>query len=70
MKSFARDTGNSRPFTAASVTKSIETLENRVGQPSSEHPKSLFEIVEALNRELLELRLKIEELESKEEKKL
>lgn len=48
----------------------IKTLEKRVGQPGSEQSKPLFEIVEALNRELLELRLKIEELELKEEKKL
>ncbi len=53
-----------------SIEKRVETLENRVGQPGSEHPKPLFEIVAALNKDVFELRLKIEELESKEEKKL
>lgn len=44
----------------------IRNLEKYVGQPDSEHPKSLFEIVTALNKELLELRLKINEMELKE----
>lgn len=65
MINFPNDTGNSRPFTAASLTNSIETLENRVGQPGSEHPKPLFEIVEAINKEVFELRQKIEEIELK-----
>lgn len=44
----------------------IRNLEKSVGQPDSEHSKSLFEIVAALNKELLEFRLKIEEMELKE----
>lgn len=64
---YPKDTGNSRPFTAASLTNSIETLENRVGQPGSEQPKPLFEIVASLNKEVFELRQKIEEIESKVE---
>jgi hypothetical protein len=54
------------PFTVLSITRQIESLENRVGQPGSEPSKSLFEIVAALNTELLELKLKIEEMELKE----
>lgn len=60
MIDFPKDFGNSRPFTAASLTNSIETLENHVGQPGSEHPKPLFEIVASLNKEVFELRQKIE----------
>ncbi len=36
-----------------------------VGQPTSQQSKSLFEIVTALNKELLELKLKINEMELK-----
>lgn len=56
-----RDVRNAKPFTVLSLTQSIKALEELVGQPGSRHPKPLFEIVEALNKELLELRLKIEE---------
>lgn len=56
-------------FTVASLTKSIETLENHVGQPGSEQTKPLFEIVAALNREVFELRQKIDEIELKENTK-
>ena len=44
----------------------IRNLEKSVGQPGSEHSKSLFEIVAALNKEVLDLKLKIEEMELKE----
>lgn len=53
-------------FTVASLTEQIETLEKHVGQPSSDQSKPLFDIVAALNKELLELRLKFENMESKE----
>ena len=46
----------------------IRILENRVGQPDSEQSKSLFEIVTALNKDLLELKLKIKEMELTEKK--
>lgn len=46
----------------------IRNLEKYVGQPGSEQSKPLFEIVAALNKELLELRLKIEEMELKEKR--
>lgn len=46
--------------------KRIQNLEKLVGQHGSEESKSLFEIVAGLNKELLELRLKIEYLELKE----
>ncbi len=54
------------PFTVLSITRWIESLEKSVGQPDTEQSKSLFEIVAALNKELLELRLKIDEKELKE----
>jgi len=54
------------PFTVLSITRWIESLEKYVGQPDSEQSKPLFEIVEALNKDLLELRLKVEKLESEE----
>lgn len=57
---------NAKLFTVAAVTKDIESILNRIGQPESETSKSLFEIVTALNKEVLELRLKIEEMELKE----
>lgn len=47
----------------------IRNLEKSVGQPNSDNPKSLFEIVAALNKEVLELRLRVEKLESEEVKK-
>lgn len=56
------------PFTVLSITRWIESLQKYVGQPDSEHPKPLFEIVEALNKEVLELRLRVEKLESEEVK--
>lgn len=65
---FPMDTGNSGPFTVLSITRQIESLEKRVGQPDSDQSKPLFEIVAALNKEVLELRLKIEKLESEEVK--
>lgn len=57
------------PFTVLSITRWIGSLQKLVGQPDSEQTKPLFEIVEALNKELLELRLKVEKLESAEVKK-
>ena len=63
---FPMDTGNSGPFTVHSITRQIESLEKRVGQPDSDQSKPLFEIVVALNKEVLELKLKIEEKELKE----
>lgn len=56
------------PFTVLSITRWIGSLEKYVGQPDSEQKKPLFEIVEALNKELLELRMKVEKLESGEVK--
>ena len=53
-------------FTVLSITRWIESLEKSVGQPGSEHSKSLFEIVAALNKEMLDLKLKFEEMELKE----
>lgn len=41
------------------ASERIDRLEKLVGQPP-ENAKPLFEIVAALNRELLELKLKIE----------
>ncbi len=61
---FPEDIWKSRLFTVNSVTKSMETLEKLVGHPSGEHTKPLFEIVAALNKEVMELRLKIEKMES------
>jgi len=62
---FPMDT-REEPFTVLSITRWIESLEKSVGQPDSEQSKPLFEIVTALNKELLELRLKINEMELKE----
>ena len=56
----------SKSFTVASVLGRIEAVENHIGHPSTEQSKPLFEIVAALNKELLELRLKIEDMEVKE----
>lgn len=39
----------------------IRKLEKFVGQPDSDQSKSLFDIVATLNKELLELRTKIED---------
>lgn len=49
--------------------RSVDMLEQIVGQSPDEHTKPLFEIVEALNKELLELKLRVEKLESEEVKK-
>lgn len=62
---FSMDTGKD-PFTVLSITRWIESLEKSVGQPDSEQSKPLFEIVAALNKELLDLKLKFEEMELKE----
>lgn len=56
----AENNRSSDIFTVKLITTQIETLEKHVGQPGSEQSKSLFDIVAALNKELLELRLKIE----------
>lgn len=56
------------PFTVLSITRWIDSLEKYVGQPDSDQSKPLFEIVSALNKELLELRMKVEKLESEEVK--
>lgn len=61
---FPTDTGID-PFTVLSITKSIESLEKLVGQPDSENSKPLYEIVAALSKEVLHLKLKIEEMEKK-----
>lgn len=53
-----------KPFTVSSVTRRILSLENRMGS-DSDQSKPLFVIVASLNKEILELRLKIEEMESK-----
>jgi len=55
-------TKNNR-FTVVSLTSNIDTLEKLIGQPGSEQTKCLFEIVEALNKEVLELKFKIREIE-------
>lgn len=44
----------------------LDMLEKLVGQPADEHTKPLFEIVVALNRELQELKLRMD----RESKKL
>lgn len=62
---FPMDTGKGH-FTVLSITRWIESLEKSVGQPDIEQSKSLFEIVAALNKEVLDLKLKIEEMELKE----
>ena len=62
---FPTDTGKG-PFTVLSITRWIESLQKYVGQPDSEQSKPLFEIVEALNKEMLHLKLKFEEMELKE----
>ena len=54
--------GISTSLTAADDIR-LRTLEKFVGQPGSERTKCLFEIVEALNKEVLELKFKIEEME-------
>lgn len=59
---FTVDIVDVKPFSVLTLAQSIETLEKLVGRPDSETSKSLFEIVAALNRELLELRLKVEEI--------
>ena len=62
---YPTDTGMD-PFTVLSITRWIESLQKYVGQPDSEQSKPLFEIVEALNKEMLHLKLKFEEMELKE----
>lgn len=42
----------------------IRKLERFVGQPNSDQSKSLFDIVASLNKEIVELRLKIEDMEN------
>jgi len=42
----------------------LDRLEKLVGQPANERTRPLFDIVAALNKEIMELRLKIEEMES------
>lgn len=42
----------------------LEHLERIVGNPGSEPAKPLYDIVLALNKEILELKLKIEDLEN------
>lgn len=42
----------------------LDILEKIVGQPADEHTKPLFEILAALNKEVVDLRLKIERQES------
>ena len=42
----------------------IEELRRLIGQPISEQTKSLFEIVENINREILELRIELSNLKS------
>lgn len=67
---FPADAG--KPFTVATITESMSRMESLVGTPGGEHPKPLFETVETLNKDLIELRLndlmdiksKIKELES------
>ena len=49
-----------------SINERLARIEKLIGQPSSENSKSLFEILGALNKEVLELRLKIEEMKLKE----
>lgn len=43
----------------------LDMLEKLVGQPANERTRPLFDIVIALNKELMELRLKIERMESR-----
>lgn len=64
---FSMDTGKD-PFTVLSITRWIESLEKYVGQPDSEQSKPLYDIVAALNKEILELKLRVEKLESEEVK--
>lgn len=51
-----------------SEVERLGQLEKLVGQPDSDQSKPLFDIVAALNKEMLELKLKLEKLESQEEK--
>lgn len=55
---FPADAG--KPFTVASLTSSIDALEKLVGQPGSASVKPLYEVVEALNKDLTEFKLKFE----------
>lgn len=50
-------------FTIGTVSKDISLLKEYVGNPGSEPIKPLYDIVAVLNKELLELKLKIEEME-------
>lgn len=43
----------------------LDMLEKLVGQPADERTRPLFDIVIALNKEVLDLRLKIERMESR-----
>jgi len=49
---------------AARLGECPDRLEKLVGQPANERTRPLFDIVAALNKEIMELRLKIEEMES------
>lgn len=60
------DTSPAVKFTIKSISTLFDSLNNRIGQPGSEQTKCLFEIVETLNKEVLELKFKIEEIQSKE----
>lgn len=44
----------------------VQTYLKRIGPPSSEQTKPLFEIVENLNKQILELRMEISNLKTKE----
>ncbi|MDD3813288.1 MAG: hypothetical protein PHZ02_01470 [Desulfocapsaceae bacterium] len=52
-------------FSVVSLMNSLEDLEKRVGCPGSESSKPLFDSVLALSKEVLDLKLKIDELELK-----
>lgn len=47
----------------------LDRLEKLIGQPADEGTKPLFDIVVALNREVLDLRLKLEGMEDSNAKK-
>lgn len=57
-------------FTVKTVTEDIETLKKLIGQPlNGDHSLSLFEIVDAQNKRIAELRQYIDAMEQKEFKK-
>lgn len=55
-----------KQFSIEESIKRLEKIEKLVGQPADEHTKPLFEIVDALNRKVMELWLKIDKMEAKE----